>query len=118
MFDSASQNILQFLPTVANPGDTFQGLGVRPRDSELYMVRGDVNLTDKQTLFVTYYLNQTKDLTEGVGAYGTDFNGWTGRARSTRLQTASLNHVYAVSPTVLNQLTLGYTRSLPCPRRR
>ena len=111
MFDSASKNILQFVPTVANPGDTFQGLGVRPRDSELYMVRGDLNLSDKQNLFVTYYLNQTKDLTEGVGAYGTDFNGWTGRARSTRVQTASLNHVYAASSTVLNQLTLGYTRS-------
>ena len=111
LFDPAAQTILGFVPTVSQPGQTFQAFGVRPRDSELYMIRGDVNLTEKQTLFGTYYLNQNKDRQTGAGAFGTDFDGWTGRARDTRVQTASLNHIYTISPELLNRLTLSYTRS-------
>jgi hypothetical protein len=111
LFDSASKNLLQWVPTVPTTGQTFQGLGSRPRDAELYMVRSDVQLTDKQNLFGTYYYSQTTDIRDSIGAYGTDFPDWTGQSNRTRVQTASLNHTYTISPTVLNQLTLAYTRS-------
>jgi hypothetical protein len=111
MFDPAAMKILEFVPTVQNTSQALQSLGKSPRDSELFMVRSDVQLTGTQTLFGTYYLNQNLGLHEGVGAYGTDFPGWTAQKRSTRVQTASLNHTYTISPTTLNQLTLGYTRS-------
>lgn len=111
MFDSAAQNLLQWVPSVGARGQRFQGLGSRPRDSELFMVRQDLQLTDKQTLFGTYYYNQTIDNQTSIGAYGTDFPDWTGRKRRTRIQTAGLNHIYTISSTTLNQVTLGYTRS-------
>jgi hypothetical protein len=111
LFDPVARNLLQFLPTVARPGDRLQTLGSRPRDSELYMIRTDYNVTDKQNLFGTYYFNQTNDEIAGVGAFSTPFEGWTGQTNQTRAQTASLNHVYTFSPALLNQLTLGYTRS-------
>jgi hypothetical protein len=111
LFDPAAQNILEFTPTVPRPGDTYQALGVRPRDSELLMLRSDANLTDKQTLFGTYYLNQNKDILEGAGAFGGDFSGFANQRADVRVQTVGLNHVYVFSPRMLNQLTLGYTRS-------
>lgn len=111
LFDPVAVRLLEFAPTVPRPGTTFQSIASRPRDSELFMIRSDLNLTSKQTLFGTYYMNQNKDVLAGAGAFGTDFNGWTGQRSDVRVQTASLNHVYVISPTVLNQLTLGYTRS-------
>jgi hypothetical protein len=111
LFDPAARRVLEFVPTVPNVGGTYQGFGRQPRDSELYMIRSDVMLTDKQSLFGTYYYNQNQDLQEGAGAFGSTFPGWTAVDRRTRVQTASLNHTYTISASTLNQTTAGYTRS-------
>jgi hypothetical protein len=111
MFDPAARRILEFVPTVPNLGGTYQGFGRRPRDSELYMIRSDFLMTDNQSLFGTYYYNQNSDLQEGAGAFGSTFPDWTAVDRRTRVQTASLNHTYMISPSTLNQTTVGYTRS-------
>jgi hypothetical protein len=111
LFDPVALKLLEFAPAVATPGTRFQSISSRPRDSELYMIRSDFNFTGKQTLFGTYYLNQNKDSLDGAGAFGTDFNGWTGQENFVRVHTAGVNHVYVLSPALLNQLTLGYTRS-------
>lgn len=112
LFDSAALQIQkEFIPTVQNTGQTLQGIGTSPRDSKLFLVRSDLILTHKQTLFGSYYLNQNRILIDGVGAFGSYFAGFTGQKTDVRVQTASLSHTYTISPTTLNQLTLGYTRS-------
>src|SRR5262245_13467017 len=76
LFDPAARNVLEFLPVV--PSGSIQAVGPAPRDSELYMVRGDVNLTTKQSIFGHYYFNQNK--IEAIGlAYGSNIPNWTGQ---------------------------------------
>ena len=108
LFDPAARRVLEFVPAVS--GGSVQALGPAPRDSELYMFRTDVNLTRQQTLFGHYYFNQNK-IVEGTLAFGSNIAGWTGREQGPRVQNLGINHTYAISPTLLSQLTLGYTRS-------
>ncbi len=111
LFNSASQRLLEFVPTVPVTGQTLQTLGSSPTDSKLFMIRSDYNVANRHNLFVTYYLSQTESGYDGVGAYETPFAGWTGQDSRNRVQTVSLNNVSTLSPTLLNQLTLGFTRS-------
>jgi hypothetical protein len=110
LFDPAAAKILTFVPVVPLPGTKLQALGQNPRNSKLFMLRPDFNLTPKQTLFGHYYYSGNKNLQEGL-AYSSDIAGWTGRTLGPITQNAGLNHVYMISPAVLSQLTLGYTRS-------
>lgn len=108
MFDPVSRRLLEFIPVVES--GLLQSVGPNPRNSELYMVRMDYILTDKQTLFGHYYLNQNS-VSAPVLAYGSNISGWTGQTQRPRFQNAGINHTYTLSANVLNQITLGYTRS-------
>jgi hypothetical protein len=107
-FDPASRRVLEFVPAVDR--GSIQAIGPNPRDSTLFMLRSDLIVTNKQTLFGHYYLNQNK-VSNPVLAYGTNLAGWMGQRQTVRFQNAGLNHTWTVSPSVLNQVTLGYTRS-------
>ncbi|MBK9169892.1 MAG: TonB-dependent receptor [Bryobacterales bacterium] len=107
LFDPASVGLLRLLP--AGEG-RIQALGPAQRDAELFMLRHDLVLTQNQTLFAHYYLNQTS-VTESELAYASNISGWTGRTRGPRAQNAGINHTWTINPTLLNQLTLGFTRS-------
>lgn len=108
LFDPAARTILGLVPTVA--GGSIQAVGPNPRDSEQVMVRADYNFTARQTLFAHYYLNQNTQSNPAL-AYGSNIAAWTGQKLGPRFQNAGVNHTYAISPSLLNQLTLGYTRS-------
>ncbi len=115
LFDPAARKVLEFVPVVGS--GSVQALGRNPRDATLFMLRSDVNLTTRQTLFGHYYFSQNRVISEGL-AYGSNIAGWTAQRQGPRMQNAGINHTYALSPTLLNQLTLGYTRaySLSVPR--
>jgi hypothetical protein len=108
LFDPAARKLLEFVPVVGSGG--LQALGSNPRNSDLYMVRWDLILTEKQTLFAHYYLNQTRQQNPSL-AYGSDIAGWTGQTQGPRFQNAGINHSWTLSPALLAQTTLGYTRS-------
>jgi hypothetical protein len=108
MFDSASRKILEFIPVVDS--GSLQSVGPNPRNSELFMIRTDYILTSKQTLFGHYYLNQNS-ISSPVLAYGSNISGWAGQTQRPRFQNAGINHTYTLSANLLNQVTLGYTRS-------
>ena len=107
LFDPAARKLLEFVPVAAGG---VQAFGRNPRDSELYMLRGDVNLSSRQTLFAHYYFQQNGVLNDGL-AYGSNIAGWTSQKLGPRIQNAGFSHNYTLTPTLLNQLTLGYTRS-------
>ena len=106
-FDPAALKVLEFVPKV--PSGSIQAVGASPRESELFMLRGDVNLSGKQTLFGHYFFNQNRQSNPTL-AYGSNIAGWTGQKLGPRFQNAGINHTYTISPTLLNQLTLGFTR--------
>ena len=108
LFDPASRKVLEFVPVVDS--GFIQAVGPNPRNSELFMVRTDYILTSKQTLFGHYYLNQNS-VSNPVLAYGSNLSGWTGQTQRPRFQNAGINHTYTLTSNLLNQVTLGFTRS-------
>ena len=110
LFDPAARKILSLVPTAATAGTLVQAVGPNPRNSDLYMVRWDLMMTQKQSLFAHYYLNETSQENPAL-AYSSNIAGWTGQKLGPRFQNAGINHTYAISPSLLNQLTLGFTRS-------
>jgi hypothetical protein len=107
LFDPATRKLLQFLPVV--PAGSVQAVGPNPRNSRLFMFRHDLNLSSKHALFAHYYFNQNEQTAEGL-AFGSNIADWTGQSNLVRIQNAGINHTYTISPNLLNQLTLGYTR--------
>lgn len=106
--DPAARKLLEFVPLVDS--GSVQAVGPNPRNSELFMLRGDYTLSSKQTLFAHYYLNQNSVSNPALG-FSSTLAGWTGQTQRPRFQNAGLNHTWTVSSNVLNQMTLGYTRS-------
>jgi hypothetical protein len=107
LFDPAATKVREFIPVVTS--GSIQAVGRNPRDADLLMLRQDVNISSKQTLFAHYYFSQNRVVAEGL-AYGSNIAGWTGQKAGPRFQNAGINHTYTFTPTFLNQLTLGYTR--------
>ena len=110
LFDPAARKILSFVPVAATAGQLVQAVGPNPRNSNLFMLRWDLVMTKKQNLFAHYYFNQT-DQSNPALAFSSNIAGWTGQKQGPRFQNAGINHIYALAPTLLNQLTLGFTRS-------
>lgn len=108
MIDPVAAKLLGFVPT--GSGGALPTVGSATRDASLFMLRHDLNITDSQSLFVHYYLNENK-MAENELGYSSNIPGWSGRTRTPRAQNAGLNHVWTTSATTLNQLTLGFTRS-------
>lgn len=109
LLDPAALRVLNFVPVVDSSG-IIQAVGPNPRNSDLAMLRWDLILTQKQSLFAHYYFNQTRQENPEL-AYGSNIARWTGQKLGPRFQNAGINHTWAGSPSLLNQLTLGFTRS-------
>lgn len=105
LIDPAAKNLLQYLPA-APPGGRYTNSVPTPRDNELVMVRNDWTISTRQTLFAHYFLNQNRQTGENI------FPKWPGREARLRHQNAGINHTFVIRPTLLNQLTLGFTRSV------
>ena len=108
LFDPAARKLLEFVPVVS--GGFVQAVGANPRNSRQYMFRGDVNLSNRQSLFAHYYYNENKQTNPALG-YSSDIAGWTGQELGPKFHNAGINHTFTATPTILNQLTLGFTRS-------
>jgi hypothetical protein len=107
LFDPVAVKILEFVPQA---NGALQAVGASPRDSNLVMVRWDLLLTSSQNLFAHYFLNQNRNESPTL-AYGSNIAGWTGQELGPRFQNAGINHTWTLTPSLLNQLTLGFTRS-------
>ncbi len=109
-FDPVAVNVLRFVPD-APAGGRLSAISTAPRDAHLGMTRVDWNISPKQTVFAHYYVNQN-DVTAAQLAFGANIAGWTGRSQNVRNQNGGINHTYIFSPNLINQVTLGYTRSV------
>jgi hypothetical protein len=109
LIDPAAQKYLSYLP-VPDASGRVVAVAPAPRNADLGMMRNDWNLTSKQTLFGHYFISQNS-ITNAL-PYSTNIVGWMTQTQFLRNQNGGLNHTYVVTPTIINQLTLGYTRSL------
>jgi hypothetical protein len=108
-FDPAAVKLLSFLPLPPANG-RLTAVGPAPVDAHLFLGRTDWTISEKQTFFVHYYFNQTK--TDGQDLqFGTNIPGWMGAQLPVRNQNVGFNHTYVFSPSLLNQATVGFTRS-------
>ena len=82
LFDPAARKLLTFIPVVQSGG--LQAVGPNPRDSDLFMVRWDLTMTSKQSLFA-HYLNETSQENPAL-AYSSNIAGWTGQKLGPRFQ--------------------------------
>ena len=99
LIDPVAQNLLSFVPVVA-PGSRLISVAPAPRNSNLGMLRNDWTLSQKQTLFVHYFLNQN-DISGTDLQYGTNVPGWMSRSQTTRVaEYRPQPHLYhfAVAP--------------------
>ena len=103
LIDPAARNLLQYLPA-PGPDGRFFGVAPNPRNADLGMIRTDWTINSKHTLFGHYYLNQSSRESPNI------YPQWISTVGSTRQQNAGLNWTYVIRPTLLNQVTLGYTR--------
>jgi hypothetical protein len=108
LIDPAARKYLAYLPV---PGADGQVIAVAPapRNADLGMIRNDWNLSSRQTLFGHYYINQ--NAISNALPYSSNIAGWMTQNQSVRNQNGGVNHTYIMRPTLINQLTLGYTRS-------
>ncbi len=105
LIDPAAKNLLQFLPLMSAPGERYLGWVASPRDADLVMIRTDGTLNSRQSLFGHYYLNQSERDNPNI------YPQWISNYLRTRTQNAGINYSFVISPTLLNQVTLGFTRS-------
>lgn len=110
LLDPVATNLLKYIPN-APAGGRLSGIAPAPRDANLVMSRGDWTISDRQMLFAHYYVSQNQLAAESL-EFGSNIPGWMGRSQRVRNQNAGINHTYIFSPRLLNQITLGYTRSV------
>ena len=103
LIDPAAKNLLQYLPP-PGPDGRYYGVTPNPRDANLFMVRSDWTVNSKHSVFGHYYFNQSKRESPNI------YPEWISSAGSTRQQNTGINWTWVMSPTLLNQVTLGYTR--------
>jgi hypothetical protein len=108
-FSSVSRNILPVLPTPDNSGlfNNFLSTGRARTDSNQYNIKLDHAFSDKNRISGYYY----NDLNEIFDAELVPGPTSPNRQTASRNNWIRLSHDYVVSPTMLNHITLGYTRT-------
>ncbi|NWG14377.1 MAG: hypothetical protein HXY20_12675 [Acidobacteria bacterium] len=104
LIDPAAKNLLQYLPTPGSNG-RYYGVAPNPRDASLVMLRSDWTVNKKHNVLGHYYFNQSERQSPNI------YPKWISSVGSTRQQNVGINWTYVISPTLLNQVTLGYTRA-------
>jgi hypothetical protein len=108
-FSSVSRNILPVLPTPDNNSlfNNFLSTGRARTDSNQYNIKLDHAFSDKNRISGYYY----NDLNEIFDAELVPGPTSPNRQTASRNNWIRLSHDYVVSPTMLNHITLGYTRT-------
>ncbi|MDX2154122.1 MAG: TonB-dependent receptor [Bryobacteraceae bacterium] len=108
-FSSVSRNILPLLPTPNNNNlfNNFVSEGRGQANSNQYNIKLDHNLSDRNRLS-GYYYNDEHEARDPILVPGPTTPN---RSTTSRNNWARITHDFVVSPTKLNHLLLGYTRT-------
>lgn len=106
--DPIVKSLLPFIPPANSPGNVFVGAGVAPVNIEQGTANVSYNLSDSDRLNV-YYAIQRDERNEPPQTDGNNLPGF-GDMRNGRRQLLTINETKVFSPTLVNELRLGFNR--------
>ena len=99
-------NLLTYVPQSTSASGAVVSLGSSPVTNNNIFGRIDANLSPKNTLFGDYYLDHSNNLTPFAG----NLSGYTTVPEVEETDMVTLNDVWNVTPTLVNQATASYLR--------
>lgn len=104
---SVAQKLLPFLPQQSG---SYVALASQPRASDLYMIRGDWNQSEKHRVFGDFYwANYSQD--SPLLASGGTIPGYMSESFVTNTREVVVNDIYTFTPSLLNQFTFSFLDS-------
>jgi len=107
-FDTVATKVLaDYVPAANRPNGQYIAQVSRPTGGNQWLGRWDGNLTDRHRLTFRYFI----DKAAGVDQFaGSNFPGYSPFENGLRMQTAMLEHMYILTPSLLNSVRVSFTR--------
>lgn len=102
-----AQTLLPFLPQQSG---SYVALASQPRSSDLYMIRGDWNQSEKHRVFGSFYWANYSQDSPLLSSDGT-IPGYMSTSITTNTREVVLNDIYTFTPSLLNQFTFSFLDS-------
>lgn len=102
-----ARNLLTFIPL--SPTGSVTVLDPRPRDGNMFIVRGDWNQSAKNVFAAHIFIDKNK--LDRPQLYAGNIAGYAGGFTNQQTTMATLNNTYTISPTLLNQATASFLRT-------
>ena len=107
LFDPTAAKILStYIPLANEPSSIFQYNKKNPDNADEFLGKLDYAIRDGQQFTLSYFETSGNTITQTSGDLP-----WSTRVITYRQQEANLSHTWNVSPSVVNQAWLSYTRS-------
>ncbi len=109
--DATAVDLLQFVPTPTNGGNTIQSVPTEPIRGDQVTVKVDHKINDKQNLSIYYYFNDDRNVQpfsffELAGANVPGF----GSIVAERFQQWNISHTWTLSNSTVNEFRFNYNR--------
>ena len=108
-FSQNAQALLPLIPQGAAGGGTVTTLSPAPQNGNMYMGRGDWNITEKHILYGHFYIDANNRTRPAL--ISGNVPGYLSDALNQRTTMASIHDTYTIRPNILNEITLTYLRS-------
>ncbi|MDA2929451.1 TonB-dependent receptor [Acidobacteria bacterium AH-259-O06] len=105
LFDPVSMNLLQSLPLPNQPDGSFQQSRAQPTNTDLVVIRNDINISENHSLFWHYYYNEAERPSRIRG----NIPGWQDFSSTAKFHNFGITHNYVISPTLMNSFTFGFS---------
>jgi hypothetical protein len=109
--DATAVDLLQFVPTPTNGGNTIQTVPTEPIRGDQLTVKVDHKINDKQNLSIYYYFNDDRTVQpfSFFELAGADVPGF-GSVVAERFQQWNISHTWTLNNTTVNEFRFNYNR--------
>jgi hypothetical protein len=112
-FDPTALNVMnRSIPLANQPNGIYQSQVPSPYDTDEYLLKVDHLVRENQRFTVSYFTTAgNNSVVPGISANGTSNNlPWSVQAYTWRQQNANVNYTWTLTPALVNQAWLSYTR--------
>ncbi|MPZ17799.1 MAG: TonB-dependent receptor plug domain-containing protein [Luteitalea sp.] len=107
LFDPVSVARLETLPLPNTPDGRLVTNNPNPNDNNLVLLRNDVQVNERQSVFWHLYWNRNERPTRLAG----NIPEWGAYASDADIWNVGVNHLYTIKPNLLAETTVGFTRT-------
>jgi hypothetical protein len=109
--DATAVDLLQFVPTPTNGGNTIETVPTEPIRGDQFTVKLDHKLNDKQNLSIYYYFNDDRTVQpfSFFELAGADVPGF-GSILAERFQQWNITHTWTITNNTVNEFRFNYNR--------